>query len=60
MVDVWRGDGLAAAFEFDPLDLSAVTYQNRAGKTFTFGDMVEMSCTDGIVVLRDGKIIYER
>jgi CubicO group peptidase (beta-lactamase class C family) len=60
VVDVWRGDGPVAALEYAPLDLSAVTYQNRAGTTFTFDDMVEMSCTDAIVVLRGGKIIYER
>ncbi len=60
VADVWRGSGPAAEFEYDLRDLSAVTYQNRAGETFTFDDMVEMSYTDGIVVLHKGKIIYER
>ena len=40
-------------------DIDRVTYQNRAGTQFTFRDMVEMSYTDGIVVLHQGKIIYE-
>ena len=59
-VDVWRGDGLVAVLESAPLDLSAVSYQNRLGNTYTFEDMVEMSCTDGIIVLQHGKILYER
>jgi CubicO group peptidase (beta-lactamase class C family) len=59
VVDVWRGNAPLAAFEYDPLDLSQVTYQNRAGTSFTFADMVDMSYTDGIVVLHSGKLIYE-
>ncbi|HWQ46437.1 MAG TPA: serine hydrolase, partial [Longilinea sp.] len=39
---------------------SQVSYQNRAGAVFSFDDMVEMSYTDGIIVLQHGKIIYER
>ncbi len=58
--DVWRGIGPASAFEEQPLDLSLVSYQNRAGAVFSFDDMVEMSYTDGIIVLQHGKIIYER
>ncbi len=60
VVDVWRGDKPLAELEYNPLDLSAVTFQNLAGASFTFADMVEMSYTDGIVVLHDGKIIFER
>lgn len=59
-VAVWRGNGQAAALEENPLDLSGITYQNRAGTVFTFDDMIEMSFTDGIAVLHRGKIIYER
>jgi CubicO group peptidase (beta-lactamase class C family) len=58
--DVWRGDGAVSQFEYAQRDLSEVTYQNRAGTQFTFEQMVEMSHTDGIVVLHHGKIIYER
>ncbi len=60
VADVWRGSGPAAGFEYDLRDLSTVRYQNRAGTSFTFDEMVEMSYTDGIVVLHEGKIIYER
>jgi CubicO group peptidase (beta-lactamase class C family) len=59
-VDVWRGPGAVAPLEAQPTDLSQVTYKNRAGTQFSFEDMVEMSYTDGILVLHRGKIIYER
>jgi CubicO group peptidase (beta-lactamase class C family) len=59
-VDVWRGPGAAAPFEYAPMDLSQVTYHNRAGTEFNFNDMVELSYTDGILVLQHGRIIYER
>ncbi|MBN1661469.1 MAG: serine hydrolase [Anaerolineae bacterium] len=58
-VDVWRGDGPVAELEIVEFDINQVTYRNRAGTQFTFRDMVEMSYTDGIVVLHQGKIIYE-
>jgi len=58
-VDVWRGDGPVARLDSAAFDIDRVTYQNRAGTQFTFRDMVEMSYTDGIVVLHQGKIIYE-
>ena len=59
-VDVWRGSSPVADLEAQPADLSQVTYKNRAGTQFSFEDMVEMSYTDGILVLHRGKIIYER
>lgn len=59
-VDVWRGEGGVAALDRDLMDLSQVTYKNRLGAQFSFEDMVEMSCTDGILVLQRGKVIYER
>ena len=59
-VDVWRGAGPVAPLEKALLDLSQVTYQNRAGTQFTFEDMVELSHTDSLVILQGGKIIYER
>ncbi|MCX5969926.1 MAG: serine hydrolase [Coprothermobacterota bacterium] len=58
--DVWRGAGPVAPLEYELRDLSQVTYQNRSGAQFTFDEMVELSCTDGLVILHRGKIIYER
>jgi CubicO group peptidase (beta-lactamase class C family) len=57
--DVWRGNGPVARLDYTTFDIDQVTYQNRAGTVFTFGDMVESSYTDGIIVLHKGKILYE-
>jgi hypothetical protein len=57
--DVWRGNGSVAEFEYTDFDIGRVTYQNRVGAQFTFEEMVEMTYTDAIVVLHQGKIIYE-
>jgi CubicO group peptidase (beta-lactamase class C family) len=57
--DVWRGNGPVAQLDYTPFDINQVTYHNRAGTQFTFSDMVELSYTDGIVVLHKGKIIFE-
>jgi CubicO group peptidase (beta-lactamase class C family) len=57
--DVWRGNGPVAQLDYADFDISKVTYRNRAGTEFTFAEMVEMSYTDGIVVLQRGKILYE-
>ncbi|MBA4386196.1 MAG: 6-aminohexanoate hydrolase [Anaerolinea sp.] len=59
-VEVWTSGKPASVFETSPMDLSGVTYRNMAGTEFTFEDMVEMSYTDGIMVLHKGKVIYER
>ena len=58
--DVWRGSGPAAQLEANPLDLRRLTYPDWTGQLLSFDDMVETSYTDGIVVLHQGKIIYER
>ncbi|HYG36606.1 MAG TPA: serine hydrolase, partial [Clostridia bacterium] len=60
VVDVWRGSGPVAPLEYNLQDIERVTYKNRLGTEYTFADMVEMSCTDGIIVLHHGKVIYER
>ena len=58
--DVWRGRGPAAEFLTDFQDLSEVTYKNFAGTEFSFEDMLNLSYTDGILVLHHGKVIFER
>jgi CubicO group peptidase (beta-lactamase class C family) len=60
VVDVWRGGGPVSQLDQELRDLSQVTYQNRAGTQFTFEDMLNLSYTDGIVILQHGKIIFER
>ena len=58
--DVWRGDCPPSLFKTRLMDLSQVTYRNMAGDQFSFEDMVRLSYTDGIIVLHEGDIIYER
>ena len=58
-VDVWRGNRPVAQLDYAPSAIDQVTYRNRAGTEFTIAEMVELSYTDGIVVLHKGKIIYE-
>ncbi len=60
VVDVWHGSGPVSPFEYDLQDIQKIPYKNRQGNEYTFGDMVEMSYTDGIIVLHHGKVIYER
>jgi CubicO group peptidase (beta-lactamase class C family) len=60
VVDVWRGDGGSAPLERELRDLSQVFYHNRAGTQFSFEDMLNLSYTDGVVILHKGKIIFER
>jgi CubicO group peptidase (beta-lactamase class C family) len=60
VAEVWRGNQSVAELEYALRDLHDVTYRNWAGDAFTFDDMVDLSYTDGIVVLHHGKIIYER
>ncbi len=42
------------------LDLDGVTYVDDDGKTRTFREMLDMTYTDGIVILHDGEIVYEK
>jgi CubicO group peptidase (beta-lactamase class C family) len=58
--NVWRGDGAVAQLKNTPRALSQVTYKNMAGTEYSFEDMVELSYTDGIIVLHHGNVIYER
>ncbi len=58
--EVWRGDAPASALASDLQNLKHVTFRNTAGETFTFDDMIERSYTDAIIVMHQGKVIYER
>lgn len=58
--DVWRGNGAVEPLEYALRPLTDVTYKNYLGNTYTFEDMVDLSYTDGVIVLHQGKIIYER
>ncbi len=58
--DVWRGNRPVAHFDEEPGDIDKIPYQRRDGTTYTFGEMPELSYTDGIAVVHQGKMIYER
>lgn len=58
--DVWRGEGQVAPLHEAHQALDTLPCHNRAGMHFTFGEMVEQSYTDGIIVLHQSRIIYER
>ena len=55
-----RGSGPVAVLPRKTLDLDGVSYKDDDGKTRTFRDMLDLTYTDGIVILRDGAIVYEK
>jgi CubicO group peptidase (beta-lactamase class C family) len=63
-VKVWRGDGpvsvLPRAMRMDPID--AVTFETLGEDpvTMTWAQSLPATYTDGIVVLHQGRIVYER
>jgi CubicO group peptidase (beta-lactamase class C family) len=58
--NVWRGRG--AAFEFPRAlrdDLDAVAFTTMDGEAMTWGQSLDVNCTDGILVLHKGQVVYE-
>lgn len=56
---VWRGDGKTHQFEYNKQDLSNITYTNLAGEQETFRAHLNRTFTDGLLIIKDGKIITE-
>ena len=44
----------------EPLDLDAVRVGKADGAAWTVGEMLDDACVDGMLVLREGRIVYER
>jgi CubicO group peptidase (beta-lactamase class C family) len=44
----------------EPLDLDAVRVGKDDGTAWTVREMLDGACVDGILVLRDGRVVYER
>lgn len=44
----------------DALNLDGVEVGRADGGTWTLGDMLQGTCVDGIIVLRGGRMVYER
>jgi len=59
-VNVWRGRD--AAVEFPRAlrdDLDEIAFTTMDGEAMTWGQSVDVNCTDGILVLHKGVVIYE-
>jgi len=57
---VWRGDGPESQFEVQEQDLGGITYTNTKGETETFQAMLDRTFSDGVLILKDGKIVTEQ
>ncbi|MBQ8106947.1 MAG: serine hydrolase [Afipia sp.] len=57
---VSRGEGPVVPLPRAEKDLGAVAITTMDGKAITFNDAMQLTYTDGIVVLHKGKIIYEK
>ncbi|HEY8608019.1 MAG TPA: serine hydrolase [Noviherbaspirillum sp.] len=58
--NVWRGDATTHRFASASLDIGALQFTDDKGETITWDDMLARSYTDAILVLHEGKIVYER
>ncbi|UPQ89055.1 serine hydrolase domain-containing protein [Vibrio sinaloensis] len=56
---VWRGDAEESQFEYQKQDLSEIQYTNVKGESETFAELLERTFSDGVLILKDGKIITE-
>ena len=59
--NVWRGPGAASALPMAPRDLDGVRFKALGtGEELTFGESLARNYTDGILVLHQGKVVYEK
>ncbi|MBW2541172.1 MAG: serine hydrolase [Deltaproteobacteria bacterium] len=58
--EIFRGTAPASQFESEPLDLDALEFKTSDDRRITFSRWLQESHTDSIVVLHQGKIVYER
>ncbi|MCL1092387.1 serine hydrolase domain-containing protein [Shewanella kaireitica] len=56
---VWRGDGEAHQFEYNRQDLNNITFTNLNGDTESLRSHLDRTFTDGLLILKDGKIVTE-
>lgn len=59
-VEVWKGAGPVRAFERDERDFDALDVTDSRGRPCTLLDHLDESYTDGFLVVKDGRIAYER
>ncbi|MEJ6782440.1 serine hydrolase domain-containing protein [Aminobacter sp. Piv2-1] len=58
--EVWRGEGPVRALPRLETDLDGLAVVDSAGKPTTLSGLLDETYTDGLIVLKDGKIAYER
>ncbi|RWX67024.1 6-aminohexanoate hydrolase, partial [Mesorhizobium sp. M4B.F.Ca.ET.089.01.1.1] len=59
-VEVWRGNGDRGRFERVEVDLDDLPVVDSTGSATTLAGLLDETYTDGFLVLKDGKIAYER
>ena len=58
--NVSRGNGPVTRLELALQDLSGLTFKTPDGKQMSVNDMLVKTYTDGFIVLRNGKIVFEK
>lgn len=56
---VWRGVGPASSFERKLVRLDDLTFETAAGDQVTIAEVLQRTCTDGFMVLHEGRIVAE-
>jgi len=58
--NVWRGNGPAVRLPRGERDLDGVPFTDMTGNPMTWGQSLARNYTDGILVMRKGKVVYEK
>ncbi|ESX63131.1 6-aminohexanoate-dimer hydrolase [Mesorhizobium sp. LSHC422A00] len=59
-IEVWRGNGHRHRLERAETDLDALPVEDSKGHPTTLVGLLDETYTDGFLVLKDGKVAYER
>jgi CubicO group peptidase (beta-lactamase class C family) len=58
--EVWRGDGPVRQLQRHDRDLDSLMVKNIAGEAATLLQVLDETCTNGLLVLHHGAVAYER
>ncbi len=58
-VEVWRGRGPVSVLEEAKQDISRIAFKRHDGSASTVAGMLETTCTDGFIVLKNNRIVSE-
>jgi CubicO group peptidase (beta-lactamase class C family) len=59
-VDVWRGETAVTKLRRAERDLDSIVYTDMDGHSRSWREMLALSETDGIIVLHQGRVVYEK